>query len=870
MIRAETARGGRAGRAALVLCLLGALGLPGAGIALAAAPGDEAWSADFYLPGLDDVPAACVDWRDGLVVGGAFRAAGPVAAEHIAFYDGAQWHALGEGLDGPVLGLAVWGEDVVACGEFTHAGGIAAAHVARWDGVAWHALGDGVPAGVRAVAAYGESLHCDRYRWDGAAWVDVLGTDGVVYDFCVFDERLVAGGTFTSTNGAPCGHVLAWDGTSVVDAYPGADAAISSLEVVGPLLYALRLVQYLPDFPPVLVWGGAAWTSLPAPTPATMYSCGALLSWQGQLFMPYKVSATPGPYWSSSILRWDGTEWRSWAGATWTEARWLHPWQDGLIVGGRFALWRTCAAANIVLLRAGVPESLTTGGQGVGDSQYQVFDVAAADSLAICGVFRAVGDVPCYGAAVWTAAGWSGRHTGSLGQGIWYSRAVAWGGGRLYSANGIFSDYTDECTAVWGANGWQLLWERLYSITPGGGLVDLLPWRGTLYAAGYDLYIASYATVLPTVADAIDGQVRALADWRDQLVAVGGFESLGGVPAHHVAAFDSTQWHTLDYPYAEEPLAATVWGDRLVVAGGRWNPNLGRIESRIDAWDGTTWQDLASGVGGQVLALCAVGPRLYAGGDFTSLGPEAAAGVARFDGTTWQALGSGVAGRVNALAVWDNRLWVAGRFARAGGKPAANVCFWRDTAVPVLLRAASAARLADGGVRVGWECAGPAAGAFRLTREAADGPTVELPLRAAPGQTSFVVDDAAAPATALTYRLWLGAAATGPLGELLRELQVAAAPVPDATALQRAVPNPFNPRGVLKFELARAGRARLAVYDVGGRLVARLVDAELPAGRHEAVWSGTDDSGRAVPSGTYVARLTADGRATSVKLSLVR
>lgn len=83
-------------------------------------------------------------------------------------------------------------------------------------------------------------------------------------------------------------------------------------------------------------------------------------------------------------------------------------------------------------------------------------------------------------------------------------------------------------------------------------------------------------------------------------------------------------------------------------------------------------------------------------------------------------------------------------------------------------------------------------------------------------------------------------------------------------------PNPFNPRTTLRFDLPAAGRVRLEVYDVRGRLVGSLVDAELPAGRHEAVWDGRDSEGRAMASGSYFARLSAGGEVETVMMGLVR
>ncbi|MBD3219745.1 hypothetical protein GF314_00760 [bacterium] len=100
-------------------------------------------------------------------------------------------------------------------------------------------------------------------------------------------------------------------------------------------------------------------------------------------------------------------------------------------------------------------------------------------------------------------------------------------------------------------------------------------------------------------------------------------------------------------------------------------------------------------------------------------------------------------------------------------------------------------------------------------------------------------------------------------------------PVPDAEPGHRVLaahPNPFNPQTELTFELARAGRVELDVYDLAGRRVARLVASDLPAGLHHAVWSGRDDHGRPVSSGTYLARLHGPGAVGEqvTKITLVK
>ncbi len=95
-------------------------------------------------------------------------------------------------------------------------------------------------------------------------------------------------------------------------------------------------------------------------------------------------------------------------------------------------------------------------------------------------------------------------------------------------------------------------------------------------------------------------------------------------------------------------------------------------------------------------------------------------------------------------------------------------------------------------------------------------------------------------------------------------------PAPAAGRLD-GYPNPFNPRTTLRFSLPGAARVELEVHDLAGRLVRRLVAADLPAGDHQIVWDGKDEAGRAAASGQYVARLRAGEGATATrKLMLVR
>ncbi|HYE94827.1 MAG TPA: T9SS type A sorting domain-containing protein, partial [Rubricoccaceae bacterium] len=89
--------------------------------------------------------------------------------------------------------------------------------------------------------------------------------------------------------------------------------------------------------------------------------------------------------------------------------------------------------------------------------------------------------------------------------------------------------------------------------------------------------------------------------------------------------------------------------------------------------------------------------------------------------------------------------------------------------------------------------------------------------------------------------------------------------LPTEYALERNYPNPFNPSTTIRYALPEAARVRLTVYDGLGRLVATLVDADLPAGRHQAVWDASS-----VASGVYLYRLQAGAFERSYQMLLLK
>ena len=106
-------------------------------------------------------------------------------------------------------------------------------------------------------------------------------------------------------------------------------------------------------------------------------------------------------------------------------------------------------------------------------------------------------------------------------------------------------------------------------------------------------------------------------------------------------------------------LAAAAWP-----AAAQCDPNW-QTAIGVPGPNSTVWCALA------VDEASAIGPAVYAGGQFTTAGGTNAANIARWDGAAWSALGTGTqsTGVPYALVAKDGFLYAGGAFASMGGQP---------------------------------------------------------------------------------------------------------------------------------------------------------------------------------------------------------
>lgn len=300
-------------------------------------------------------------WSQGgpplLILGGSFTAAGGVAANNIAAFDGSAWSPLGNGLNGVPRALAVYQGDLIAGGAFTAAGDGPANHVARWDGARWSPLGEGFNMQVHALAVYQDELYAGGWftlngtqsiaRWDGSAWVpvgsgvsiqDCPGYCGTSVDaLAVYRGQLVAGGYFTMAGGLTTRYLARWDGSRWHAVGGGANNDVNALAVYNDQLIAggsfTRVAFGSRVANRIAAWNGSAWSTLGDGMGGRVTG---LTVHDGRLFAGgwfTQAQGSPADY----IAAWNGTDWAAMGSGMDSLVHGLAVYEGDVIAVGHFA-----------------------------------------------------------------------------------------------------------------------------------------------------------------------------------------------------------------------------------------------------------------------------------------------------------------------------------------------------------------------------------------------------------------------------------------------------------------------------------------------------------------------------------------------------
>ena len=99
--------------------------------------------------------------------------------------------------------------------------------------------------------------------------------------------------------------------------------------------------------------------------------------------------------------------------------------------------------------------------------------------------------------------------------------------------------------------------------------------------------------------------------------------------------------------------------------------------------------------------------------------------------------------------------------------------------------------------------------------------------------------------------------------------------IPKSYQLNQNYPNPFNPVTFIQYDLPKASRVTIDIYNLLGHRVRALVDETNEAGYHTVQWDGRDAFGREVGNGVFIYRIIAhssegESFVKSMKMLLVK
>lgn len=578
-----------------------------------------------------------------LYVGGAFDSAGSVRSPRIARWSPTTgtWSDVGGGIRGDttytyVAALAARDGRLVVGGEFQFLDTLRANRLLDWSAGTWRPIGRGgrygVNAPVSAIAIDGDDvivggdftragLETMRYfgRWRAGAWDADAGLDGPVRTLGFATGRtLLVGGEFTRAAGRAINRLASLDlATGAWSVFGGG--------VNGPVMTAVAFADEVyaggsfssaggARSANIAQWREGAWSAMGSdPSIGINDTVYAMVVKGTDVFIGGRFR-TAGGIRTNGIARWDGERWRT-VGTGFT--------------GGDPVVRALALAPN---------GDVIAGGGFLMAGRDSVRGIARWDGTRWSALGRGLGGPPGRAASIWSLA---------------VDADAIYAGGDFRRAGDVAAMNVARFTPSSGA--WSALGEGL---------------RGS---PGFSL-------------------VRALAIHEGKLVAAGRFDTAGTESARYVARWDGSAWSPMG-TVGYEGRALAVRGGELVLAAGHLEritippaTEILRTAYTLSRWNGSDWT--AFGGGGGVIHALAFDDRggLYVGGYVGFVGDSEINGIGRWDGTSWENLGSGLIGLNHlrdftigtpfALATSGSDLYAGGNFIIAGRKPSYYFAHW--------------------------------------------------------------------------------------------------------------------------------------------------------------------------------------------------
>jgi hypothetical protein len=517
-----------------------------------------------------------------------------------------------------------------------------------------------------------------------------------VYDFEIFDfgngPVLVAGGTFGSAGGVTARSVATWDGSTWSPVGSGIDGTVMALETFddgsGPRLFAGGSFTSVggQSAGNLAKWNGTAWEAVPGGTDSMIRDLVAFDDGTGAKLWVAGDFQNAGGLPSPAVATWDGFAWANPGGVAsgYGGALHVHDGGDGprLFLGGSVRVAGSTSSRMVVQRTATgfVPVGTNLGGSwGAGTGAVWALTSARVPKSKQSVLVAAGGfEFPGLGVAWWNGTTWSSNAQNLYG---WTRTAVA-----TYPGDSLDELYLSGPMTFTSPDGYQgIARQEAGNWLPVGGGLGLPPNSGNPpYPMPFAFKVFDDGSGPRLFAGGSfllgDGElVLGIAAWDGTAWdRVGGGVSSGADGLYPVMARDLVE-------------TSIGGGERLVVGGGFLLVN-DEVMPNLASFDGTTWSSVGGGTDGPVYAIREFddgrGPGLFVGGLFSRVGGTGPGGIAanriaRWDGTAWSGVGGGINATVWSLAVFDDgsgpKLHAGGSFTTADGLPADRIARWNGS-----------------------------------------------------------------------------------------------------------------------------------------------------------------------------------------------
>ena len=332
-----------------------------------------------------------------LYAGGEFDSSGTIQLNHVGFWDGVQWNALGSGFDGLVMALAIYNGELYATGNFTHSDTSSLNYIAKWDGANWVNVGGGLNGTGLSLFNFNGDLYAGgnftragnqpcKYiaKWDGVSWqsldTNIVSTNSgfTLMSIGSFQNELVIGGNFIAEGNANNISILKsgiWQPLST-----GTNSWITSMQELNNELIVTGFFNQAGSVASICIakWNGSSWLPFPG-LASSLVLCNTIIN-NNLVFGGYSNSFLNGSISSHCIANYNLTN-QNWSGISTgmtNSVNALATMGNVLYAGGQFDTAGAFSIKNIAKIDA---TTLSIKGNLQVNTQILIYPNPAADVL---------------------------------------------------------------------------------------------------------------------------------------------------------------------------------------------------------------------------------------------------------------------------------------------------------------------------------------------------------------------------------------------------------------------------------------------------------------------------------------------------------